>query len=99
MTIFLRMRIMDSKYKKRRKDIIEMVDKNETPNEKFKRIAATRTQKIINMIELLGNCSNQYVYAYSQEDVDKIFSAIETELKLAKEKYKGNGKTKEKFTL
>lgn len=76
-----------------------MNDKKETPNEKFKRIASARTQKIIDMIGLLGNCSNQYVYEYSQEEVDKIFDAIETELKLTKEKYKGNGKSKEKFTL
>ena len=51
------------------------------------------------MIELLGNCSNPYTYEYSQKEVDKIFNAIETELKLAKEKFKGKGKNKEKFTL
>lgn len=75
------------------------MEKKETPNEKFKRIASARTQKIISMIELLGNCSNSYVYEYSQEEVNKIFNAIETELRIAKEKFKGNGKTKEKFTL
>ena len=76
-----------------------LVEKKETPNEKFKRIASARTQKIISMIELLGNCSNPYTYEYSQKEVDKIFNAIETELKIAKEKFKGNGKNKEKFTL
>ena len=76
-----------------------MINKNETPNEKFKRIASYRTQKIIDMIELLGNCSNRYVYEYSEKEVDKIFGAIETELKLAKEKYNGKGKVKERFTL
>lgn len=74
-----------------------MSKNNETPNEKFKRIASARTQKIIDMIELLGNCSNTYVYEYSEEEVDKIFSAIEIELILAKEKYKGI--SKEKFRL
>lgn len=76
-----------------------MKNRVETPNEKFKRIASARTQKIIDMIELLGNCSNAYVYEYSDEEVKKIFDAIETELKTAKEKYKGNGRLKEKFTL
>lgn len=76
-----------------------MANKIETANEKFKRIASARTQKIIDMIELLGNCSNTYVYEYSEEEVKKIFDAIETELKIAKDKYKGNGKSKEKFTL
>lgn len=76
-----------------------MVNKTETPNEKFKRIATARTQKIINMIELLGNCSNSYVYEYSEEEVKKIFDTIDSELKIVKEKYKGNGRSKEKFTL
>lgn len=76
-----------------------MENKRETPNEKFKRIATARTQKIIDMIELLGNCSNTYVYEYSEEEVKKIFDAIDAELKIAKEKYKGNGRSKEKFTL
>ncbi len=76
-----------------------MNNKKETANERFKRVASARTQKIIDMIELLGNCSNRRVYEYSQEDVDKIFNAIETELNLIKEKYKGNGKNKEKFIL
>ena len=49
-----------------------MAEKNETPNEKFLRIAESRTQKIIDMIRLLGNCSNQYVYEYSKKDVEKI---------------------------
>lgn len=34
----------------------------ETNRERFIRIAESRTQKIIDMIELLGNCSNQYNY-------------------------------------
>lgn len=76
-----------------------MANKAETPNEKFKRIATARTQKIIDMIELLGNCSNTYVYEYSEEEVRKIFDAIDAELKITKEKYKGNGRSKEKFTL
>lgn len=76
-----------------------MTIKNESPNEKFKRVASSRTQKIINMINLLGNCSNHYVYNYSEKEVDKIFSAIETELRIAKSKYNKNSKVKERFVL
>ena len=32
--------------------------KDETKREKFVRIAEARTNKILNMIQLLGNCSN-----------------------------------------
>lgn len=76
-----------------------MEKKAETAREKFKRIASARTQKIIDMIELLGNCSNTYVYEYSDEDVKKIFDAIEAELKVTREKYNNGSRQKEKFTL
>ena len=59
----------------------------ETKREKFVRIAEARTNKIINMIQLLGNCSNQSLYEYSQKDVNKIFNTIQTELDEAKKRY------------
>ena len=39
------------------------------------------------MIQLLGNCSNSNVYDYTQQDVDKIFAAIENEVREAKKKF------------
>ena len=59
----------------------------ETNRERFVRIAEARTQKIINMIDLLGNCANPYNYEYSKKDVDKMFAAIESALKTCKAKY------------
>ncbi|WP_444240322.1 hypothetical protein [Eshraghiella crossota] len=59
----------------------------ESNRERFIRIAEARTQKIIDMIDLLGNCSNQYNYEYTQKDVDKMFSAIETALKTSKSRF------------
>lgn len=59
----------------------------ETNRERFVRIAEARTQKIIDMIELLGNCSNQYNYEYTQKDVEKMFSAIDSALKASKARF------------
>lgn len=59
----------------------------ESKKEKFVRIAESRTNKIIEMIRLLGNCSNTRTYEYSKEDVKKIFTALEEELKLARSKF------------
>lgn len=59
----------------------------ETNRERFIRIAEARTQKIIDMIDLLGNCSNQYNYEYTQKDVEKMFAAIEAALKSSKAKF------------
>ena len=72
----------------------------ETKRDKCVRIAEARTNKIINMIQLLGNCSNQSLYEYSQKDVNKIFNAIQAELDEAKKRYsKQDSQKGSKFTL
>ena len=73
---------------------------DETKRDKFVRLATARTNKIIDMIQLLGNCSNTSQYEYSQKDVDKIFKAIQAELDEAKKHYsKQDSEKGNKFTL
>lgn len=69
----------------------------ESRNERFKRIAAKRTNEILDRIRILGNCSNKSSYEYTQEDINKIFGEIEKQLKQTKAKFLG-GK-REKFKL
>lgn len=64
-----------------------MSNAQETKRERFVRLAEARTNKIIDMIQLLGNCSNQGQYEYSQKDVSKIFNAIQAELDSAKKRF------------
>lgn len=72
----------------------------ETKREKFVRLAEARTNKIIDMLQLLGNCSNSSAYEYTQQDVDQIFTAIETEVREAKKKFSKTETTKSsRFTL
>ena len=72
----------------------------ETKRDKFVRLAEARTNKIIDMIQLLGKCSNASAYDYTQQDVDKIFGAIESELREAKKKFnKVDAKKGNRFTL
>lgn len=73
--------------------------KQETKREKFIRIAENRTNKIILMIQLLGNCSNRSAYEYTEKDVADIFGAIEKELKLARQKYSSSDEKLHKFKL
>ncbi len=73
------------------------MEKKETNRERFVRIAEARTQKIIDMIGLLGNCSNPYNYEYTQKDVDKMFGAIESALKASKARYSEPKKRDSKF--
>lgn len=73
---------------------------NETKREKFVRLAEARTNKIIDMVQLLGNCSNTSQYEYSQKDVDKIFKAIQSELDEAHKRFNKQESEKcSKFTL
>lgn len=77
-----------------------MNNASESKRDKFVRLAEARTNKIIDMIQLLGNCSNLSTYDYTQQDVDKIFSAIEYEIKEAKKKFnKIESKKCSRFTL
>ena len=74
-----------------------MVSENEKKN-RFKRVAEKRTNKIIDQIRLLGNCANKSNYEYTDEEVKRIFSAIEAELKESRNKFKKKSKNK-KFKL
>ena len=53
--------------------------RQESKSERFRRVAEARTNKIIKMIRLLGNCSNRLVYAYESGQVHQIFAAIREE--------------------
>ena len=70
---------------------------DETPAEKFMRIAQSRTNTILENLRILGNCSNKRLYEYSQQDVDKIFGTINQRVKEIRLKFKEA--KKEKFTL
>ena len=70
-----------------------MATRNEKA-ERFKRVAENRTNKIIDQIRLLGNCANKSNYEYSDDDIKKIFSAIETELRQTKAKYQEKSNNK-----
>ena len=63
---------------------------------KFIEIAEARTNKILNMISLLGNCSNRSNYEYSDADVNQIFSALENELKECRKKFQASNESKVK---
>ena len=47
---------------------------------KFVELAESRTNKIINLIRLLGNLSRRSNYSYTKEDIDSIKKAITQEL-------------------
>ena len=71
----------------------------ETKRERFVRLAEARTNKILEMMRLLGNCSCKANYDYTEEDVREIFSVLEKELKNTKNRFLGVETKEEKFRL
>ncbi len=76
---------------------MKMVNNNETPEERFKRIATVRTNAVLNRLRILGNLSNRQMYGYSEEDINKIFSAITKQVKEVRAKF--NSQKQERFKL
>ena len=66
----------------------------------FKRLAEARTEKVLAMLDLIGNLSNKSFYEYTDEEVDKIFKAITESIENNKNKFKKNKNNKKRrFTL
>ncbi len=59
----------------------------ETKREAFLRLAERRTNAVLERLRVLSNCANPYAYEYSDEDVQKIFRAIDQEVRGAKMKF------------
>ena len=75
-----------------------MIESNETPEQRFKRLASLRTNQILEKLRILGNCSNRQVYNYTKEDIDRIFSTIEKRVKETKARFNKYTK-REQFKL
>jgi hypothetical protein len=70
----------------------------ESKREAFLRLAERRTNSVLERIRVLSNCANPYAYEYGDEDMRKIFDAIERELKVARAKFDQTRKSKFKLT-
>ena len=65
-----------------------MMGEKESKRDRFIRLANARTNKIINMINLLGNLSNTSSYEYTGEDVARIYNTILMELEKSKNRFR-----------
>jgi hypothetical protein len=67
--------------------------RKESKKETFRRLATQRTNAVLNRLRILGHCSNPQLYDYTEEDVRKIFRAIESEVKAVKAKFVNSSKS------
>ncbi|MFA6098990.1 MAG: hypothetical protein WCV50_05640 [Patescibacteria group bacterium] len=68
---------------------------NETKRDRFKRLAEYRTNEVLSKLKILGNCSNQQAYDYTEEDIRKIFDSIEKTTRAVKSKFQLTPRDKE----
>lgn len=59
--------------------------------EKFVNIAEKRVTRTLRELRLIGNLSNKNNYSYTEQDAQKIISALESELKLLKTRFLSDG--------
>jgi len=55
--------------------------------EKFKKLASSRVSSALKAIQLIGNLSNRSNYDYLDEDVGKIFKALQDELSACRKRF------------
>ena len=63
------------------------IERKAVKEERFKRIASRRVQEILDKLRLLRNCANKANYSYNEEQVRKIFSAVDDEWKKVKSEF------------
>ena len=69
----------------------EEEEKEETSNERFKRIGLKRTNKVLEDIRMLGRLfNNQYRYKYTDKQAQKIIRFLESQVEtLKRQSYSG----------
>jgi len=66
---------------------MQKAPKNEAKSERFKRLAASRTNEVLKRLRVLSNCANRSAYEYTEEDIKKIFSTIENRTREIRAKF------------
>lgn len=69
-----------------------MANKRETKRERFVRVAEMRTQKVLDDLHSLSKCAAPAIYDYAEEDLVKIYAAIEKELQNVKDAFAGKNR-------
>ena len=74
-------------------------DMGNNRKENFIRIAENRTNKILDLIKLLGNLSNKSYYDFISKQVVSIFNTIQNELEEQKKRFSTEKKDNKRFRL
>jgi hypothetical protein len=64
--------------------------KGESKEDRFRRIAQRRVQRVLDSIRSLSQCSNRRMYNWNSRQLEKIWSFIDKELKICKSKFESS---------
>lgn len=75
--------------------------KFKTNRDRFKYLAVYRTNQILKSLSILGNCSNRSAYEYTEEEINRIFAAIEAHVQKVRTRFyfPSRLESKDKFSL
>ncbi len=77
---------------------IQKANANESKRDKFKRLAESRVNRVLENLRILSNLSSKRNYDYTEEDVRKIFKSIDDGVKKVRMKFESSLNLK-KFSL
>lgn len=69
----------------------------ESRHERFRRLASARTNAALEKLRLLGNLSSTINYEYTDEEINKIFNTLESQLRIVKARF--SAKKQRRFSL
>lgn len=72
---------------------------DESPHERFRRLAEARVNRALNDIRLIGNLSNRNNYEFTSEEVEKIFRVLDAELKQTRARFADGVRRDAEFRL
>ena len=77
-----------------------MKKQKESKEDRFRRLAEARVNKILQLFRLLGNLSWTGTYAYTRDQVEQIFTTLQTELAQTKMRFlQAQKQGKKRFSL
>ena len=74
-------------------------EQEQRKSDRFRKVAVRRVQEIVKKMRLLRNCANRNNYHYTEEQVNKIISTIDSEWKKVKADFNSSKSNKEEFSL
>lgn len=67
----------------------------EEKQSRFKRLAAKRTEAVLEKLRILSNCANTQLYLYTDSEIKQILKAIEEQINIVKARF--NKRKRSKF--